>query len=73
MAKKLSGFDVKVIIYDPYTSDEAAKQSGVQKVTLNELFKNSDIVSVHARLTEANKKMIGKEQFAYFVKKKYNS
>lgn len=63
VAKKLSGFEVNVVVYDPYMSEESMKAEGVRKVELNELFEISDFVSVHARLTEKNKKMIGKEQF----------
>lgn len=62
VAKKLSGFDVDVIVYDPYQSEEQLAQHGVKKVELNELFEKSDFVSIHARLTEENKNMIGKEQ-----------
>lgn len=63
VAKKLSGFDVKVLVYDPYTKREALEQLGCQQVELKELFEQSDFVSVHARLTNENKNMIGKEQF----------
>lgn len=63
VAKKLSGFDVKVICYDPFVSAEELKENDVEKVELNELFETADFVSIHARLTEENKKMIGKEQF----------
>lgn len=63
VAKKLSGFDVTVKIYDPYTSAETAAEHKVTQVELNTLFAESDIVSIHSRLTEDNKHMIGKEQF----------
>lgn len=46
VAKKLSGFDVKVVVYDPYTPKEAIKELGAEKVELEELLKNSDFVSV---------------------------
>jgi D-3-phosphoglycerate dehydrogenase len=58
VAKKLSGFDVKVVVYDPYANQEKLKAAGVTPVGLEELFKTSDFVSIHARLTEENKKMI---------------
>ncbi len=63
VAKKLSGFDVNVIVYDPYIDAQELQKDGCEKVELNDLFKRADIVSVHARLTDANKKMIGQEQF----------
>lgn len=58
VAKKLSGFDANVIVYDPYANPETIKASGCTPVGLEELFQTSDFVSMHARLTESNKKMI---------------
>lgn len=63
VAKKLSGFDVNVVVYDPYVSAEDLAAENCEKVELDDLFKRSDFVSVHARLTEENKEMIGKDQF----------
>lgn len=63
VAKKLSGFDVDIICYDPYTSKESLAAHNVTKVELNDLFERSDFVSMHARLGDDNRHMIGKEQF----------
>lgn len=61
VAKKLSGFDVKVVVFDPFISEEFAQEKNVTLVSKEELFKISDIVSVHARLVSATKNMIDKE------------
>ena len=54
--KKLSGFDVNLLVYDPfYKGDE------VQTVDLEYLMANSDFVSLHARLTKDNERMINAE------------
>jgi len=58
VAKKLSGFDVKVLVYDPYADPARIKAAGCAPASLEELFKNSDFISLHARLTDDNKKMI---------------
>lgn len=58
VAKKLSGFDVNVIVYDPYANPEDIQASGCTPVGLEELFRTSDFVSMHARLTAENKNMI---------------
>ena len=34
VAKKLSGFDVRVLVYDPYTSDESLRAAGVEPASL---------------------------------------
>lgn len=64
VVKKLSGFDVDVVVYDPYTSAEDIEKIGAIKVELEEVMKTSDFVSIHARLSEENQKMIGKEELA---------
>jgi D-3-phosphoglycerate dehydrogenase len=58
VVKKLSGFDMKIMAYDPYIKDAGR---GVELVELDYLMKNADFVSVHARLTSENEKMINKE------------
>lgn len=62
VAKKLSGFDVRILVYDPYTSREAIEQAGCQQAELKDVMEKSDFVSIHARLTEQNKNMIGKKE-----------
>lgn len=64
VAKKLSGFDVNILVYDPYTSEEDIKNHGASKVELEELLRNSDFVSMHARLTDSNRGMIGEKEIA---------
>lgn len=73
VAKKLTGFDVNIVVYDPYTSKEEIKEHGCEKVELDYLMKNSDFVSIHARLSEDNKEMIAENEIslmkstAYFI------
>lgn len=62
VAKKLSGFDVNLLVYDPYTDREEVETTGGKLVGLEELLKTSDFISLHARLNDENKEMIGQEQ-----------
>jgi len=48
------GFGMNVIAYDAFP----AKDSGIEYVTLGELFEKSDIISLHCPLTEDTKHMI---------------
>lgn len=57
--KNLSGFDCKIIAYDIYENEEMKKY--VQYVSLDELLKNSDVITMHAPATEDNYHLINKE------------
>lgn len=68
-AKRLAGFDTDVIFYDideTIESDMFAK-----KVSLNELFERTQILSLHVPLTELTDKMINSEFISKFQKPFY--
>ncbi len=55
MAKILNGFGSNVLAYDPYSKDAP---QGIRLVSLNELLKESDIISLHCPLTAETKHLI---------------
>jgi len=67
-AKKLKGFDVKVIFYDikPNLEDENARQ-----VTLETLKQQADVLSLHVPFTELTNKMVNKTFINSFSKPFY--
>ncbi|MFC1820075.1 2-hydroxyacid dehydrogenase, partial [Thermodesulfobacteriota bacterium] len=71
VARKLSGFNTEILVYDPYVERNIVVEPGIRQVSMEELLKNSDFVTVHARLTEGNKGMIGKSEFALMKKTSY--
>jgi len=64
VCERLKTSEVKVIAYDPFVTPERAKELGVELVSLEELFRRSDVVSLHAPLLEETKNMITKELLA---------
>lgn len=58
--KDLSGFDCKLLAYDLYESEEV-KASGVSYVTKEEMWKQADVITLHAPLTDENYHMIDKK------------
>lgn len=64
IAQLLKAFGSRVLAYDPYASPEAATAVGAELIPLPELLSASDIVSVHARLTDDTRKMFGASAFA---------
>ena len=47
LARLFSGFDAKILVYDPYLNEEAAAEANVHKVDLDTLFTQSDAISIH--------------------------
>jgi D-3-phosphoglycerate dehydrogenase len=74
VAKKISGFEVELLVYDPYVDEQTISSHGGEKVgDMERIFREGDFVSLHARLTEETRRFIGREHFelmkptAYFV------
>lgn len=55
--QNLSGFGCKLIAYDLYESEDV-KKMGVPYVTLEEMWQQADVISLHAPLTDDNFHMI---------------
>jgi len=61
VAKRAQGLAMNVIAYDPFLSEDKAKAMGVEKVTLQELFRRSDFITIHTPITPETENMINKE------------
>lgn len=60
-----NGFDMRVMAYDPYVSDEDAKALGVTLVaSIDDILQYADIISLHAPATKENYHLIGADQLA---------
>ncbi|MFJ9210719.1 hydroxyacid dehydrogenase [Streptomyces sp. NPDC102264] len=57
----LRPYDFRVLLHDPYVSDEEAVALGVRPVGLGELFAHSDTVSVHTPLLPATRGLVSRE------------
>lgn len=51
VAKKMAGFGVHIIAYDPMMNEEQARELGVTPVSFDQLLRESDYLSVHCPLT----------------------
>jgi D-3-phosphoglycerate dehydrogenase len=72
LAKKLSGFDVKVIAYDKYKSGYSKNMDYViESESLDLIFKEADILSLHLPLTEETKYFANEQFFKTFKKPIY--
>lgn len=64
VASKLSCLGMKVLSMDPYASPEQAKSVHAQLTDLKTLLTQSDVISIHAQVTDQNKHMIGRNELA---------
>ena len=62
LVPKAKGFGMKIIAYDPYLPEETFKELGVERVNLDRLLRESDVVSIHSALTAETKHLLGLEE-----------
>jgi len=58
------GFGSRVIAYDPYVPKEKVKELNVELVDLDTLLRESDIISIHAPLTDETYHLLNYERFS---------
>ena len=58
LAKRLAGFDVRLMGFDPVMSPERAEEFNVELVELKELFEKSDYISLHIPQNDQTKGMV---------------
>ncbi len=64
-ARRAAAFDMKVVFYDPYLLSGVDLSTGYSRVhSLNELMSLSDVVSIHAPLSDKTRGLLGAEAFA---------
>ena len=63
VAARLSGFDMRVLAYDPFLSADRAAECGAELVDLNDLFAQSDYVSLHIPENAETRESINKDLF----------
>lgn len=61
VAHRMQAFGMNVVAYDPYLQPARAAQLGVQLVTLDELLKQSDFITIHLPKTKETTNLIGEE------------
>lgn len=58
VAKRMAAWDMKLLGYDPYVSQETVAPLGIKMVSLEELLRESDVVTLHVVLTRETRNMI---------------
>ncbi len=71
MAKISKGFGMNVIAFDIFQDLAGAKEIGFSYVTLEELLKQSDVVSIHCLLTDQTRHLLNKNNVGLMKKGAY--
>lgn len=71
VAKRATGFSMKILFYDVIPRPEMEKDFGAKKVDLDELLRQSDFVSVHVPLMKETHHLINAEKLRLMKKSAY--
>ncbi len=61
LVKRLQGFEMKFLAYDPVISADFAEKMGVELCTVEDIFKRADIISLHLPENEATRGLVNKK------------
>ncbi len=64
VAKRARGLQMKLIAYDPFISVEYAKKLQVELVSLEQVLKEADFITLHLPLTASTERIIGAKELA---------
>jgi D-3-phosphoglycerate dehydrogenase len=64
VARRARALEMKVLAYDPYVTQAAARELDVELIPLEDLLRRSDVVSLHTALSPVTEKIINAETLA---------
>jgi D-3-phosphoglycerate dehydrogenase len=64
LAGKVQQLGMRVVIHDPFLSQERAREMGAQLVSFDDLLATADVISLHAPLNEQTQHLFGAATFA---------
>jgi glyoxylate reductase len=71
VAKRATGFGMKILFYDVIPRPEMEKEFGAKKVDLDTLFKESDFVSIHVPLMKETHHLVNADRLKLMKKTAY--
>lgn len=64
VAERAAAFRMKVLAYDPFITEDFARERGVEKLELDQLLQQSDFITLHMPKTPATEGLINAEKLA---------
>jgi D-3-phosphoglycerate dehydrogenase len=68
VADRALGLKMKVLAFDPYLSEERARDLGVEKADLDAIFARADFITLHTPLTDSTRNLIDAQAMAKMKK-----
>jgi len=68
VAARAKGFEMRLIGFDPFASADYASSMGITLMPIEQLYKESDFITLHLPLTPQTKGMIGAKELAMMKK-----
>lgn len=62
VAQRVQGLKMRVLAYDPFLSDDRARELGVERCDLETLLHRAEIVTLHVPLTEQTRNILSRER-----------
>lgn len=63
VAKRCTGFNMRILCYDQYQDEAFKKECGAEYVDLDTLIRESDFITIHSPLTPETRHMFSTAQF----------
>jgi D-3-phosphoglycerate dehydrogenase len=64
VAKRVQAFEMRVIAHDPFVSKDYAHNLKVELVSMDQLLREADFITLHVPLTATTKRLIGSRELA---------
>jgi D-3-phosphoglycerate dehydrogenase len=64
VASRARAFGMRIMAYDPYIASTAGEKAGAEMVSLDDLLRQADVITVHTPLTEETRGMLGAAEIA---------
>ena len=64
VAKRANAMDMKCVAYDPFITKERAAQLGVEMMSMEDLFKVADVITVHTPLIKETRHIVNAKSIA---------
>jgi D-3-phosphoglycerate dehydrogenase len=65
LARLLSGFEVRILVYDPFVPEQTVRAFGAEAASLEDVFRQGDVISLHARLSAETEGLVGGRELAW--------